>query len=118
VEAIGLTIVFICAFFTFAWVCALYNYMATLLGATPSQSTWNAGDVGAHALHVVVVATAGRHFNRGPHDLFALGYLGWVARPSMLTVSTMAMVIVLWRGQCVSDSLRAFASEAAGSPKL
>jgi hypothetical protein len=30
----------------------------------------------------------------------------------------MAMVIVLWRGQCVSDSLRAFASEAAGSPKL
>src|SRR5436309_2466304 len=59
-------------------------------------------------------SAAGRHFNHGQRAFFfALGYLGWYAGPVVFLVSTAAVVVVIWRRQFASDSLRAVAGDAA-----
>ena len=51
---------------------------------------------------------AGRHFNRGQRAFFfAIGYLGWFAGPVVLMVTTVAVVVAMWRRQFASDALRA-----------
>jgi uncharacterized membrane protein len=56
----------------------------------------------------LVLADAGRHFNRGQRALFfALGYLGWFVGPLPLMVTTAGVVAVLWHRQFGSTSRRA-----------
>jgi uncharacterized membrane protein len=112
-KTIGLCVVFIYAFFKFAWSYRLYNYVAILLGATPFASEKDTAEAEAHVLRTArLFTTAGRHFNRGQRAFFfALGYLGWFAGPFVFMASTAAVVIVIWRRQFVSDSLRAVAGD-------
>ncbi len=120
VKAIGLTVVFVYAFFKFAWAYRLYNYVAILLGATPLSSEKDTPEAETHVLRTARLFTAaGRHFNRGQRAFFfALGYLGWFAGPLVLILTTSVVVVVMWWRQYRSDSLRAVAgSEAGSSPK-
>jgi len=112
-KTIGLCVVFIYAFFKFAWAYRLYNYVAILLGATPFAAEKDTPEAEAHVLRTArLFSSAGRHFNRGQRAFFfALGYLGWFAGPLVLIATTAAVVIVMWRRQFVSDSLRAVAGE-------
>jgi uncharacterized membrane protein len=108
-KAMGLTIIFVYAFFKFAWAYRLYNYVAIMLGAMPLPSE---KDTPAAELHVRrttrLFTSAGRHFNRGQRAFFfALGYLGWFVGPIVLMVSTVAVVVVMWLRQFASGSLRA-----------
>ena len=82
-KAIGLTVIFVYAFFKFAWSYRLYNYVAILLGATPPPDDKDTPEAEAHVLRTAgLFTTAGRHFNRGQRAFFfALGYLGWFAGP-------------------------------------
>jgi uncharacterized membrane protein len=90
-KAIGLTVIFVYAFFKFAWAYRLYNYVA-------------------------IFTAAGRHFNRGQRAFFfALGYLGWFAGPVVLIASTGVVVVVMWWRQYKSDSLRAVAQSEPSS---
>ena len=60
-----------------------------------------------------ICADAGQHFNRGQRAFFfALGYLGWFLGPVPLALTTLAVLIVMWRRQFASKSRRAF--EAPG----
>jgi uncharacterized membrane protein len=108
-KTIGLTIVFVYAFFKFAWSYRLYNYVAILLGAMPFASEKDTPAAEAHVLRTTHLFTsAGRHFNRGQRAFFfALGYLGWFVGPIVLMATTIAVVVVMWRRQFASDSLRA-----------
>lgn len=112
-KVIGLAVIFIYAFFKFAWAYRLYNYVAILFGATPFAAD---KDTPAAAAHVVRTArlftSAGRHFNRGQRAFFfALAYLGWFISPSVFMVTTAAALIVMWARQFVSDSRRAVLGE-------
>jgi uncharacterized membrane protein len=108
-KAIGLTVVFVYAFFKFAWAYRLYNYVAILLGATPPPADKDTPEAQAHVLRTArLFTTAGRHFNRGQRAFFfALGYLGWFAGPIVFMATTAAVLVVMWRRQFASDSLRA-----------
>jgi uncharacterized membrane protein len=113
IKAIGLVVILIYAFFKFAWAYRLFNYVAILLGAMPPSS-----EAGTPAAETPVKRTArlfesaGRNFNRGQRAFFfALGYLGWFAGPYVLMVATIATVIVMWRRQFASESLRAITEE-------
>jgi uncharacterized membrane protein len=108
-KTIGLIVVFVYAFFKFAWSYRLFNYVAILLGATPPASERDSADAEAHVLRTArLFGSAGRHFNRGQRAFFfALGYLGWFVGPVILMASTLAVVVVMWRRQFASDSLRA-----------
>src|SRR3984957_7153764 len=113
VKVVGLMIVFIYAFFKFAWSYRLYNYVAIMVGAPPPASERDEPEAKAFAQSTAMVITdAGRHFNRGQRAFFfALGYLGWFLGPLPLIATTAAVLIVMWRRQFASQSHRAIRAD-------
>src|SRR3954454_6296856 len=77
-KTMGLCVIFVYAFFKFAWAFRLYIYVAIMLGATPAATEKETAAAEAHILRTARLFTAaGRHFNRGQRAFFfALGYLG------------------------------------------
>jgi uncharacterized membrane protein len=112
IKCVGLTLIFIYAFFKFAWAYRLFNYVAILLGAMPSAEQRDTREAEAHVMRTTrLFEAAGRHFNRGQRAFFfALGYLGWFVSPWVLFVTTAAVVIVTWRRQFASNAWRAMGS--------
>ena len=92
----GLLIIFIYAFFKFAWSYRLFNYAAILLGATPSyRERDKRGTKAAVERLARMITLAGQHFNRGQRAFFfALGYLGWFINGWILIGATLAVLIV------------------------
>jgi uncharacterized membrane protein len=106
IKCVGLILIFIYAFFKFAWAYRLFNYVAILLGAMPPSRLRDTPEAEAHVLRTTrVFEDAGRHFNRGQRAFFfALGYLGWFVSPWVLFVTTAMVVIVTWRRQFASNA--------------
>jgi uncharacterized membrane protein len=113
-KVIGLAIIFVYAFFKFAWSYRLFNYVAIMFGATPLAPDKDSREAIDHALRTAHLFTsAGRHFNRGQRAFFfALAYLGWFISPLVFMATTLAALIVMWARQFASDALRA----VVGSP--
>jgi uncharacterized membrane protein len=108
-KAIGLAIIFVYAFFKFAWSYRLYNYVAIMVGSTPPAQDKESPEAKAHAERTGrLCAVAGLHFNRGQRAFFfALGYLGWFISPWLLMATSIVVAVVLWRRQFAADSRRA-----------
>ncbi len=113
VKVVGLAVIFIYAFFKFAWAYRLFNYVAILFGATPLAADKDTPEADAHVVRTArLFAAAGRHFNRGQRAFFfALAYLGWFISPGVFMVSTAAALVVMWARQFASDSRRAVVGE-------
>ena len=109
IKCVGLILIFVYAFFKFAWSYRLFNYVAILFGATPPASQRDTAEAQAHVMRTTkLFEAAGAHFNRGQRAFFfALGYLGWFISPWVLFVTTAAVVIVTWRRQFASNAWRA-----------
>ncbi len=109
IKCIGLILIFVYAFFKFAWAYRLFNYVAIMLGAMPFAAKRDTPEAQSHVMRTTrLFQSAGRHFNRGQRAfLFALGYLGWFISPWVLMISTVAVVVVMWRRQFDSDARRA-----------
>ena len=109
IKCVGLILIFIYAFFKFAWSYRLFNYVAILLGAMPPSSQRDTAEAEAHVMRTTrLFEAAGRHFNRGQRAFFfALGYLGWFVSPYVLMMTTAAVVFVIWWRQFGSDARRA-----------
>jgi uncharacterized membrane protein len=73
----------------------------------------NSAEAEVHVRRTALLfASAGRHFNRGQRGFFfALGYLGWFVGPIVFVITTISVVVVMWRRQFASDSLRAVADD-------
>ena len=112
VKCAGLILIFIYAFFKFAWSYRLFNYVAIMVGAMPLTAERDTAEAEAHVLRTArLFESAGRHFNRGQRAFFfALGYLGWFVSPWVLFVSTALVVVVIWRRQFASNAWRAMGS--------
>jgi uncharacterized membrane protein len=109
-KLLGLVVIFVYAFFKFAWSYRLFNYVAIMIGAAPpvADSETQAAKDFVHRASTLC-SDAGRHFNRGQRAFFvALGYLGWFIGPAVLIATTTGVVIVMWRRQFASDSRHAF----------
>ena len=108
-KCVGLILIFIYAFFKFAWAYRLFNYVAILLGSMPPATKRDTPEAEQHVIRTTrLFEAAGRHFNRGQRAFFfALGYLGWFVSPWVLFATTAAVVIVTWRRQFVSSAWRA-----------
>ena len=109
-KVLGLAVIFVYAFFKFAWSYRLFNYLAIMVGAAPPSSEKDTPSAQAFAHRASrLCADAGLHFNRGQRAFFfALGYLGWFLGPLELALSTTGVVIVMWRRQFASESRKAF----------
>jgi uncharacterized membrane protein len=92
----GLLVIFIYAFFKFAWSYRLFNYAAILLGSTPPvREKDKRGTRAAVERLARMVTLAGQHFNRVQRAFFfALGYLGWFINGWFLIGATLAVLIV------------------------
>jgi uncharacterized membrane protein len=112
IKCVRLILIFIYAFFKFAWAYRLFNYVAILIGAMPPSRLSATAEAEAHVIRTTrLFEAAGRHFNRGQRAFFfALGYLGWFVSPWVLFASTAAVVIVTWRRQFASNAWRAMES--------
>ncbi len=117
IKCVGLILIFVYAFFKFAWSYRLFNYVSILLGAMPPVEQRDTAEAEAHVIRTTrLFEAAGRHFNRGQRAFFfALGYLGWFVSPWVLFLTTAAVVIVTWRRQFASNAWRAMGE--ATSPK-
>ena len=114
VKVAGLAVVFVYAFFKFAWAYRLFNYGAILIGAIPprgsgaSQETMLRAARRAAAMNVA----AGGHFAKGQRAfLFALAYLGWFVSAPVLILATAGAVLVMWRRQFASEVRAALLAE-------
>ncbi|NWG24806.1 MAG: DUF599 domain-containing protein [Pseudorhodoplanes sp.] len=109
IKAIGLVVIFVYAFFKFAWAYRLFNYVAIMFGAMPPREERDTPEAKSQAARAAALFTsAGRNFNRGQRAFFfALGYLGWFIGPLLFIATTSAVVAVMWRRQFASDSRRA-----------
>ena len=108
-KSIGLAVIFVYAFFKFAWSYRLFNYVSILLGAMPLERDKDTPEAETHVKRTAALfAAAGRHFNNGQRAFFfALGYLGWFVSPYVFLVTTAAVVLVMWFRQFASDARRA-----------
>ncbi|MGA0597552.1 DUF599 domain-containing protein [Enterovirga sp. CN4-39] len=109
VKVIGLTVIFVYAFFKFGWSYRLFNYGAILIGAVPNPGSATKEETELAAWRAASMNTvAGRHFNRGQRAFFfALAYLGWFVSAYVLIAATAAVLFVMWRRQFASDALAA-----------
>jgi uncharacterized membrane protein len=111
-KCVGLILIFVYAFFKFAWAYRLFNYVAILFGAMPPALQRDTPEAEAHVVRTArLLEAAGRHFNRGQRAFFfALGYLGWFVSPWVLFATTALVVVVTWRRQFASNAWRAMGS--------
>ena len=109
-KIVGVAVIFVYAFFKFAWSYRLFNYLAIMVGAAPPPAEKDTAAAQAFAHRAArLCADAGRHFNRGQRAFFfALGYLGWFLGPLPLALTTTGVVIVMWRRQFASEARMAF----------
>jgi uncharacterized membrane protein len=109
-KTMGLAVIFVYAFFKFAWSYRLFNYAAILLGGTPPHELADTEIARRHAASTAAMTTAaGRHFNRGQRAFFfALGYLGWFVSPLLFLLSTAFVLVVMAMRQFRSDGRAAF----------
>ena len=109
-KALGLTVIFVYAFFKFAWSYRLFNYGAILIGAVPNKNEPHDPQVAEVAAWraASMNTVAGRHFNRGQRAFFfSLAYLGWFVSAYVLMAATAAVLYVMWHRQFASDALAA-----------
>jgi uncharacterized membrane protein len=118
-KMLGLIVIFVYAFFKFAWAYRLFNYFAIMVGAAPPPAAKDTPGAQAFAHRAArLCEDAGRQFNRGQRAFFfALGYLGWLLGPIPLVITTTAIVVVMWRRQFSSESRKAFETGPAEPKK-
>jgi uncharacterized membrane protein len=109
VKVLGLAVIFIYAFFKFAWSYRLFNYVIILVGAVPVLTSSNVEEARAAARRAAALnVVAGKHFNRGQRAFFfALAYLGWFVSAYILFLTTAGVFFVMWRRQFASDARHA-----------
>jgi uncharacterized membrane protein len=102
----GLAVIFVYAFFKFAWAYRLFNYVAILVGSVPVLRDDNHEEARAEAHRAAGMnAVAGQHFNRGQRAFFfALAYLGWFISAYVFIAATAAVLYVMWQRQFASDA--------------
>ena len=113
VKVLGLAVIFVYAFFKFAWSYRLFNYTAILVGAVPVLTGDNQAEAQVAASRAAGMnVVAGKHFNRGQRAFFfALAYLGWLVSAYVFMAATAAVLYVMWRRQFASDARQALLDE-------
>ncbi|QFU18111.1 DUF599 family protein [Microvirga thermotolerans] len=114
-KVIGLAVIFVYAFFKFAWSYRLFNYMAIIVGSIPVLRADNREEAEHVARQAAAMnAVAGKHFNRGQRAFFfSLAYLGWFVNAYLFMAATACVLYVMWRRQFISDA-RLAASVGSG----
>ena len=112
-KLVGLTLIYVYAFFKFGWSYRLFNYCSILVGGVQQPDQADSATRRRQALRAGEMnVLASRHFTAGQRALFmALAYLGWFAGPLALLASTVFVIAVLVRRQFFSNARRVLLDE-------
>jgi len=116
IKVILMMLVFVHGFFKFAWAMRQFNYCSLLVGAAPI----NAEPVERYREYAVsaaqVASLAAKHFNHGMRSYyFGMAALSWFIHPAVLIPAVLMVVLVLYRREFRSRTLRAI--DACEVPK-
>ena len=113
IKLLVMVIIFVYSFFEFTWSHRLYNFACVIMGSAPL-----AQDIGNRPVEQQVFATragqimtaAAYHFNLGLRAYyFAMATMAWFITPWLLILSSMLVVIVLYRREFHSNVLHILA---------
>lgn len=110
-----LLLVFVYAFFKFAWCLRQFNYTLVMIGAAPQSTQCDATIMEAFpARAALILSRAQNNFNRGLRSYyFALALLPWFIHPALLFVTTIWVILVLYRRDFRSITLKTLAELGA-----
>lgn len=99
VKVLLMVVLFVHAFFKFAWSYRLFNYCSILIGSAPYKERADK-EARAYAERAVQInMLAASHFNRGMRTFFfTMAILAWFLHPGLFLVATSWVVALLtWR---------------------
>jgi len=110
-----LVTIFVYGFFKFAWSVRLFNYCSILIGATPitprndPDADKNPERYATAEKAAKIIDLASQHFQRGLRAyFFGLATLGWLVHSTVFIFTCTWVVLVLYRRDFRSRSLRVF----------
>jgi len=119
VKGIVLLLIFVYAFFKFVWSMRQFNFALVLIGAAPMREDVNAPDRPRFAERTARLITRGVNTqNRGLRAYyFGLATLTWFIQPWAFVVACIWVVLVLYRREFRSITLRALIEPDGDGPK-
>ncbi|TNE63106.1 MAG: DUF599 domain-containing protein [Alphaproteobacteria bacterium] len=107
-----LLLIFVYAFFKFAWSIRLAHYSAILVGALPQGDAARSDTAIRHAEAAARMSSlCGHHFNRGLRsNFFAVAAMGWMFGPWPFLAATVFVTLVLARREFGSNARKAVLS--------
>ena len=98
IKILLLLVIFIHAFFKFAWSLRLTNYCSTLIGGAPYPPL-EEDVIERYSTNVAELANlAGLHMNRGVRSyFFGLAAISWIYHPALLIVATLWVTVTVYR---------------------
>ena len=107
IKVLLLLVIFIYAFFKFAWCYRLYNYCSVMIGAAPLDCEQNSENE-RFADHIAKLhGLAASHFNSGLRAyFFALAALGWFLHAILFLIASTWVTYILYRREFRSRSWR------------
>lgn len=107
-KVIVMMLIFVHGFFKFAWAMRQFNYCAMLVGAAPNTLDPGEEELAYARGGAVVASLAAKHFNHGMRAYyFGMAALSWFMHPLALLPSVLLVVLVLYRREFRSRTLRA-----------
>lgn len=107
-KVIVLMLIFVHGFFKFAWAMRQFNYCALLVGAAPNTLDPGEDELAYARSSALVASLAAKHFNHGMRAYyFGMAALSWFVHPLALIPSALLVVLVLYRREFRSRTLRA-----------
>jgi uncharacterized membrane protein len=100
--------IFVFAYFKFTWSLRQFNFLSILIGGAPSREEPESVLEPYAARFAMVNTLAGDEFNRGIRAYyFGFAALAWFAHPGLFVALTIAILLILFRRDFHSKTLRA-----------
>lgn len=108
IKVMAMMLIFVHAFFKFAWSMRQFNYAALMIGAAPSTLDPGEDDIAYAKAGAEVTSLAAKHFNHGMRAYyFGMATLSWFVHPLALLPAALLVVLVLYRREFRSRTLKA-----------
>ncbi|WP_028693886.1 DUF599 domain-containing protein [Pseudomonas cremoricolorata] len=109
IKLLCLAMVFVYAFFTFSWCMRQYNFAAVLVGSAPMIGERQVNELERKAFAIraaKVLSLAANQFNLGLRAYyFGMALLTWFISPWMFMLTSVGVVLILYRREFHSDVL-------------
>ncbi len=107
-----LIIIFIYAFFKYTWSMRQYNYVSIFIAAAPDYRVRKDEHEAIAQLGAQLTGNAAKHFNNGLRAYyFGLAALGWCINPYIFMIATLWVVLVTYRREYRSHTLKTLAQK-------